>query len=306
MGTKKFSCNFARELVLVVCETTNKNNIHHSWVGNARTIPPQDGVFHKINMIELNNIYHGDCLELMVDIPDCSIDAIICDLPYETTPCKWDKMIPLDKLWAHYKRIIKPTGAIVLFCQQPFTNKLMSSNIEMWKYNWIWMKDNGTNFLNSHHQPIKITEDIAVFGFASTSPSSSDHMTYNPQMSINAGKAYKTRQGNRTTTSVISSLKGTDVYSESNGDRYPTNIIYFKRDISGIHPTAKPVDLLRYLVLTYTNEGDTVLDNCMGVGATILACIREKRNYIGMEINDKFFNEAKKRINLELRQPKLF
>lgn len=256
--------------------------------------------------LKINNIYHGDCLDLMNYIPDESIDAIICDLPYETTPCKWDKMIPLDKLWSHYKRIIKRTGAIVLFCQQPFTTKLISSNMDMWKYNWIWMKDNGTNFLNSHYQPIKITEDIAVFGYASSSPSSSSHITYNPQMNLKAGKAYKTRQGNRKTTSVISSLKGTDVYSESDGDRYPTNIIYFKRDISGIHPTAKPVDLLRYLVLTHTNEGDLVLDNCMGIGATILACIKEKRNYIGIELYEKFFIEAKRRIELELMQPTLF
>lgn len=257
-------------------------------------------------MIQKNKIYNGDCLDIMKEIQDKSVDAIICDLPYETTPCKWDKMIPLDKLWAHYKRIIKPNGAIVLFCQQPFTTKLISSNIDMWKYNWIWMKDNGTNFLNSHYQPIKITEDIAVFGFASSSPSSSEHLTYHPQMRVNAGGGYKTKQGNRTTTSVIRSLKGTSVYSESTGDRYPTNIIYFQRETNDIHPTAKPIDLLRYLVKTYTNEGDLVLDNCMGSGATILACIKEKRNYIGIELEENFFLEAKRKIELELKQPKLF
>ena len=260
--------------------------------------------------MELNKIYCEDCFEVMNEIPDKFIDAIICDLPYGTTPCKWDKMLPFDELWKHYKRIIKPYGAIVLFCQQPFTTKLISSNMDMWKYNWIWVKDNGTNFLNSHYQPIKITEDIAVFSFASSSASSSPShsitMKYNPQKDIKAGKRYKVRQGNRTTTSVLRSLKGTNVYSESNGDRYPTNVIYFQRDTDKLHPTAKPVDLIRYLIKTYSDVGGVILDNCMGAGTTCVAAIKEKRQYIGIEKDEKYFEIARKRIEAELSQPTLF
>ncbi len=255
-------------------------------------------------MIEPDTIHLGDCLDIMPQIADKSVDAIICDLPYGTTPCKWDKMLPFDELWKHYKRIIKPYGAIVLFCQQPFTTKLISSNMDMWKYNWIWVKDNGTNFLNSHYQPIKITEDIAVFSFASSSPSHSIAMKYNPQMDIKAGKRYKTRQGNSTTTSVLRSLKGTNVYSESNGDRYPTNVIYFQRDTDKLHPTAKPVNLIRYLIKTYSDVGGVILDNCMGTGTTCVAAIKEKRQYIGIEKDEQFFEIAKKRIDNELMQPK--
>lgn len=255
-------------------------------------------------MIDIDKIYLGDCMELMRGIDDQSIDAVICDLPYGTTPCEWDKALPMDELWREYKRIIKPNGSIVLFCQQPFTTKLIASNMDMWKYNWIWVKNNGTNFLNSHHQPIKITEDIAVFGFAASSPSSKDfHLTYNPQFGV--GKPYISKNGNRATTSVINRLMKHSI-TISNGERYPKNLIYFTRDKERIHPTQKPIDLLRYLVLTHTNEGDLVLDNCMGIGSTIMACIKEKRHYIGMELDEKWFDIASKRINSVKQQPTLF
>jgi site-specific DNA-methyltransferase (adenine-specific) len=256
-------------------------------------------------MLELNKIYKGDCLDIMQDIDDKSVDLILCDLPYNTTPCKWDCMIPFEPLWDAYKRIIKPNGAIVLFAQQPFTTKLISSNLEMWKYNWIWVKENGTNFLNSHYQPIKTTEDICVFGFGSTSPTTKDvHMTYNPQMR-EGFEPYTRDRGTRNPNAVTrSSIKRCT--TNNDGTRYPTNLLYFKRDKEKLHPTAKPVDLLRYLIRTYTNDNALVLDNCCGSGSTCVAAIREKRNFIGMELNNEYFDIASNRINSEMQQLTLF
>jgi site-specific DNA-methyltransferase (adenine-specific) len=214
-------------------------------------------------------------------------------------------MIPFEPLWNAYKRIIKPDGAIVLFAQQPFTTKLISSNIEMWKYNWIWVKENGTNFLNSHYQPIKTTEDICVFGFGSTSPTTKDvYMTYNPQMR-EGFEPYERTRDERTPTAVVrSNIKRCT--TNNDGTRYPTNLLYFKRDKEKLHPTAKPVDLLRYLIRTYTNDNALVLDNCCGSGSTCVAAIREKRNFIGIELNNEYFDIASNRINNEKRQLTLF
>jgi site-specific DNA-methyltransferase (adenine-specific) len=214
-------------------------------------------------------------------------------------------MIPFEPLWNAYKRIIKPDGAIVLFAAQPFTTKLISSNIEMWKYNWIWVKENGTNFLNSHYQPIKTTEDICVFGLGSTSPTTKDvHMTYNPQMR-EGFEPYTRDRGTRNPNAVTrSSIKRCT--TNNDGTRYPTNLLYFKRDKEKLHPTAKPVDLLRYLIRTYTNDNALVLDNCCGSGSTCVAAIREKRNFIGIELNNEYFDIASNRINNEKRQLTLF
>lgn len=261
-------------------------------------------------MIELNKIYNADCLEKMKDIPDGSIDAIITDLPYGTTACKWDSVIPFEPLWEQYRRMIKPNGAIVLFSQQPFTAALMMSNIEMWKYNWIWQKDSGTNFLNAHHQPLKITEDICVFGYAATTESKKGvYMTYNPQMR-QGFKPYQCVSGaqRKDTAMVRGVCKAQDggTLTVSDGSRYPINIIEFKRDKERLHPTQKPVELIRYLIRTYTNEGDTVLDSCCGSGTTAIAAIREKRNWICIEKSEEYFNIAKKRIENELNQPTLF
>lgn len=256
-------------------------------------------------MLELNKIYKGDCLDVMQGIDDKSVDLILCDLPYNTTPLKWDCMIPFEPLWNAYKRIIKPEGAIVLFAAQPFTTKLISSNIEMWKYNWIWVKENGTNFLNSHYQPIKTTEDICVFGLGSTSPTTKDcHMTYNPQMR-EGFEPYERTRGERTPTAVVrSNIKRCT--TNNDGTRYPTNLLYFKRDKEKLHPTAKPVDLLRYLIRTYTNDNALVLDNCCGSGSTCVAAIREKRNWIGIEKDQHYYEIACKRVNDVLCQPTLF
>lgn len=261
-------------------------------------------------MIEKNSIILGDCLEKMKDIPYGSVDAIITDLPYGTTACKWDSVIPFEPLWEQYRRMIKPTGAIVLFSQQPFTSALIMSNIEMWKYNWIWQKDNGSNFLNAHHQPLKITEDICVFGFAATTESKKGiYLNYNPQMRLGY-KPYKCVSGaQREDTAMVRGVcKAQDggTLTISDGSRFPINLIQFNRDKERLHPTQKPIELIQYLIRTYTNEGDTVLDSCCGSGTTAIAAIREKRNFICIEKDPNFYEVAKKRIENELKQPTLF
>lgn len=252
----------------------------------------------KIEDIEL---WHGDCLELMKEIPDNSIDMVLCDLPYGTSASSWDKKLPMNDLWSEYKRIIKHNRAIVLFSQQPFTSLLITSNIEMWKYNWIWEKDNGTNFMNSHFCPLKITEDICVFGTGATSfVKNGENLIYNPQFS--EGKPYSIISGNQKSNSaVVRGGKGgrDDVggyKTESDGKRYPKNLIKFNRDKDKLHPTQKPVSLCEYLIQTYTNEGDVILDNCMGSGTTGIACLNTNRKFIGMELDNTYFEIAKKRI----------
>ena len=229
------------------------------------------------------DIKQGDCLELMKDIPDESIDMILCDLPYGTTKNKWDSVIPLNKLWKSYERIIKDNGAIVLFSQMPFSAELVHSNLKLFKYEWIWQKDNGTGFLNAKKMPLKIHENILVFY--------KKLPLYNPQMRTGF-KPYKCKQG-RHSTNYGAYEQGH--ITESNGERYPIDIIKFKKD-SGLHPTQKPVALLEYLIKTYTNEGETVLDNCMGSGSTGIACVNTNRNFIGIELDEKYFNIAKERI----------
>ncbi|MCR5065126.1 MAG: site-specific DNA-methyltransferase [Bacteroidales bacterium] len=261
-------------------------------------------------MLELDTIYNEDCLEGMKRIPDGSVDAIICDLPYGTTACAWDSVIPFEPLWEQYKRIVKPNAPIVLFSQQPFTSALIMSNIEMYKYNWIWQKDNASNFLLASHQPLKVTEDICVFGYGATTNSTKGiYLNYNPQKEI-GGKPYIQASGKqRSDTSIMrgnkEAIKGGYI-TESNGERFPLNIVRFNRDAERLHPTQKPVDLLRYLVLTYSNEGDVVLDNCMGSGTTAIACIKEHRHFIGFELDKTYYEKACARIAAERQQLTLF
>lgn len=229
------------------------------------------------------SIKQGDCLELMREIPDESVDMILCDLPYGTTRNKWDSVIPLNKLWEQYERIIKDNGAIVLFSQMPFSAELVHSNLKLFKYEWIWEKDNGTGFLNAKKMPLKIHENILVFY--------KKLPLYNPQMRTGF-KPYKCKQG-RHSTNYGAYEQGH--ITESNGERYPIDIIKFKKD-SGLHPTQKPVELLEYLIKTYTNENETVLDNCMGSGSTGVACINTNRNFIGYELNEEYFNIAQNRL----------
>ena len=256
-------------------------------------------------MIELNRIYNEDCLIGMKKIPDESVDCIICDLPYGTTQNQWDIVIPLDDLWLQYKRVIKKNGAIVLFSQMPFTAILACSNLEMLKYEIIWQKESPTGFLNSKFAPMKIHENILVFSKSSAGvvKDKSKAMVYNPQM-VKGCKPYVCKRGNQSKN--YGKLNSKSWITVSNGDRFPTDLVYFGRDKEKIHPTQKPVDLIRYLVRTYTNVGGCVLDNCIGSGTTAIACIREKRNFIGFELNKEYYDKACKRIQLEMAQPSLF
>ena len=258
---------------------------------------------YNMDGLESDKIYNMDCLEGMRRIPTASIDAIICDLPYGTTRNQWDSVIPLDKLWAEYRRIIKERGAIVLFAQQPFTSALVMSNPQMFKYEWIWEKESGTGHLNANYCPMKIHENVLVFSKSAACfvKNPTDAMIYNPQMR-QGFEPYRCKSGEGS-----SNYDGqVQVLTENNGERYPLNLLKFDRDKDAWHPTQKPVDLLRYLIRTYSNEGDTILDNCMGSGTTAVACIKEKRHFIGFELNKEYFDKACKRIDAERRQLSLF
>ena len=234
------------------------------------------------------NLYQGDCLEIMKQIKDKSIDMILCDLPYGTTKCKWDVVIPFDKLWEQYNRIIKDNGAIALFGSEPFSSKLRISNLRMYKYDWIWKKTKAQGFLNSKKMPLKDYENICVF--YKRLP------VYNPQ-----GIIYGNFQNDRKSKYI----KGEDIYGKekefgiSHMSNFPKQIIEFSNP-SGkgqLHPTQKPVELLEYLIKTYTNENDLVLDNCMGSGSTGVACKNLGRDFIGIEKDETYFKIAKERID---------
>lgn len=239
-------------------------------------------------------MYQGDCLYLMKDINDKSIDMILCDLPYGTTRNRWDTVIPFDELWKQYKRIIKDHGAICLFGQEPFASLLRVSNLKMFKYDWIWEKPKASGFLSAKKRPLSAHEVVSVFY--------KKMPTYDPQFT--EGKPYvrefkKGQQGSQTGSynRVSNPLKT----RKSDGKRYPRSVQKFTtsefNDFHGSHPTQKPVALLEYLIKTYTREGETVLDNCMGSGSTGVACVNTNRNFIGMELDPKYFEIAKERIN---------
>lgn len=238
-------------------------------------------------MIEL---MHGDCLEEMKKIPDASVDMILCDLPYGTTSCEWDSALPFDALWSEYRRITKTDAAIVLTASQPFTTALIASNMREFRYCWVWEKDAGSNFANVKYQPMKEHEDVCVF-YRKTP-------VYNPQMQERTGS----RKGRETTT--IDSGRMESVYGTQEGRgklpvaplRYPRSIQRFNRE-RGLHPTQKPIPLMEYMVRTYTNEGDTVLDNCMGSGTAGVACANTGRKFIGIERDEKYFDIASNRIS---------
>ena len=236
-------------------------------------------------------LIQGDCLEKMKDIPDKSIDMILCDLPYGTTACKWDTVIPFEPLWEQYKRIIKDNGAIVLTASQPFTTELIHSNLKSYRYNLIWKKEQGTDFMMAKKKPLKNYEDICVFY--------KKQPTYNPQM-VEADKEW-TKKDTGKTYNYILGQQEKEYMRKSNGKfRYPTSILEVKRDKEKLHPTQKPVALLEYLIKTYTLEWETVLDNCMGSGSTGVACKNLNRNFIGIELDPEYFKIAEKRINENL------
>jgi len=234
--------------------------------------------------LEKNTVTQGDCLLVMKDIPNKSIDMILCDLPYQITKLKWDIIIPFDLLWEQYKRIIKDNGAIVLTASQPFTSALIMSNIKMFKYEWIWQKSKATGFLDCKLKPLNNYEDIVIFSNGKT--------TYNPQMI--KGKLHKNGGGKTGPAEVYGNFA--DRKSSETDLYYPKRIIQFTTE-HGLHPTQKPVKLFEYLIKTYTNEGDLVLDNCAGSGTTGVAAINTGRNYMLIEKEQKYVNSINKRLN---------
>lgn len=243
----------------------------------------------------MNQVIQGDCLEEMPKIPDKSIDMILCDLPYGTTACKWDTIIPFEPLWEQYKRIIKDNGAIVLTASQPFTSALVMSNPDMFKYEWIWEKAVGSNFATLKYMPMKEHENILVFGKGRT--------IYNPQMQERKGsgkaRSMYTYKSNTVSGDAISNMvtnRSGEKYDENK--RNPSSVQFFnnREDTRGLHPTQKPVALFEYLIKTYTNEGDLVLDNCAGSGTTGVACKNLGRNYILIEKEQEYIDIINKRI----------
>ena len=262
-------------------------------------------------------LYCGDCLVEMDQVADGSVDLILCDLPYGTTDRKgisdkgdnrvlsWDTVIPLDKLWEQYRRVLKPSGAVVLTADQPFTSQLVVSNLEWFKYEWIWKKRKVTGFLHANARPMKETEDILVFspmGASGGSVKVNKNMTYNPQGLVE--KRVKKKNNAKRLGKFLHQPEhmgeGNKLLHETEYEQkwtnYPSEIIEFGLDRNVIHPTQKPVALMEYLIKTYSNEGETVLDNCMGSGTTGVACKRTNRNFIGIEREVEYFTEAKNRI----------
>ena len=235
------------------------------------------------------NLINGDCIEKMKEIPDKSVDLVLCDLPYGITQNKWDSVIPIDKLWEQYERIVKDSGVIALTATQPFSSMLVMSNTKMFKHEWIWIKNRGSNFANTVREPMKEHEHVLIF--------SKGKWTYNKQMQERTGGGadrVKYKLDNRTASS--SNYNGFDKKNRNQGEmRVPSSWQKFNVEV-GLHPTQKPVALMEYIIKTYTNEGDTVLDSCMGSGTTGVACKELNRNFIGIEIDEDYFNIAKERI----------
>jgi len=241
----------------------------------------------------LNKIINGDCLEVMKEIPARSIEMILCDLPYGLTNCKWDSIIPLDKLWEQYLRIIKPNGVIALTASQPFTSILVCSQLPLFKHEWIWIKNQGSNFANTVREPMKEHESVLIFSMGK--------WTYNKQMQERTGGGLSRTKYDvnlSTKTENYGSFPGLEKQKLSNL-RVPSSHQKFNTE-KGFHPTQKPVDLFRYLIRTYTNKGDVVLDNCIGSGTTAIAAIRENRAFIGIEIENKFVKISNDRIGDEI------
>lgn len=243
-------------------------------------------------------LYNGDCFKVFPDIEDTSVDLVLCDMPYGTTACKWDTCLDLERMWKELKRISKPKAAIVLTASQPFTTTLICSNREWFKYCWVWQKTCGAGFINSHQRPIKYHEDIVVFSSGAAAVGG-DNMCYNPQGLVDCGrKVVKNRHRDSVLDimhSGINNKNKINTYIQTHKN-YPTTIIKFDNDKTKQHPTQKPVALMEYLIKTYSNEGAVVLDFCMGSGTTGVACKTLKREFIGIELLEEYYNTAVKRI----------
>ena len=238
-------------------------------------------------------LWHGDCLELMKNIPDGSVDLVLTDPPYGTTACKWDSVIPFEPMWEQLNRVIKPNGAICLFGSEPFSSALRMSNIKNFKYDWIWEKDQAAGFVNANNSPLKVHEIVSVFSKGTIANRSARRMQYFPQGLIEINKKRKVDKKDGTFLGARPKQDGKP-YTQRYKN-FPQTIIYFARD-RGFHPTQKPISLLEYLIRTYTNEGETVLDFTAGSGSTGVACVNTNRHFIGIELDEGYFNIAKKRI----------
>jgi len=240
------------------------------------------------------NLHLGDCLQIMPSIDDQSVDLILTDLPYGTTQCAWDVIIPLDQMWEQYSRIIKPNGAILLTSMQPFTSILVASNLRMFRYEWIWEKGNATGFLNAKKQPLRAHESVLVFY--------KKQPTYNPQM-IHGQPRRTTKRKTVGSECYGKSINLTEYDSTS---RYPRSVQPFSSDkqTANYHPTQKPVALMEYLISTYTNQGDVVLDSCMGSGTTGVAAVNLDRRFIGIEQDEQYFDVSVNRIGAAANTPK--
>lgn len=235
-------------------------------------------------MLELNQIYHSDLFELCGRLESQSVDMILCDLPYGTTACAWDTVIPFEPMWAAFKRVIKPRGAIVLTASQPFTSALVMSNPKMFRHEWIWEKEQGTNPFNASNAPMKAHEQVEVFAFSG--------VYYFPQMST--GKPYKGFSSSIATIGEVYS-SAQSVHRQNDGTRYPLSTLRFAGEY-GLHPTQKPVALFRYLIRTYTQPGELVLDPCVGSGTTALAAREEGRQFICGDLSAEYVDVARKRL----------
>lgn len=279
---------------------------------NEQTIiqKQNEKIFEFVNINDNIKICNGDCLEVMKQIDDNSINLILCDLPYGTTKCKWDSIIDIDKLWKEYKRIlIKPFGVVVLFGSQPFTSKIISGNYEWYKYNFIWKKNKTTQYLLANYRPMKCTEDICVFspGGAAAASKEKGNMVYNPQnlkpveiikknSQKRIGKMLNQSHHLGPNNKLISNAEYKQKFTN-----YPTEILEYDIENDTIHETQKPVKLIEYLIKTFSNENDTVLDNTMGSGTTCIGCINTNRKFIGIELEEKYFNLSKERIEKSIK-----
>jgi len=308
----QYSRRTQSQLTILIVSKRNKNVIYNSKnhyfplvalfpsVVSSYTLPRGNIVIfvlinskRRVNLkdFKTNNVWlmQGDCLERMKEIPDGSVDMILCDLPYGTTSCKWDAVIPFDMLWKQYERIAKQNAIIALTASQPFTSALVMSNPKMFKHEWIWIKNRGSNFANTVREPMKEHEAVIVF--------SKGKWTYNKQMQERTGGGADRVKYN------VSFESKSENYREFEGRkenklpelRVPSSWQKFNTEV-GLHPTQKPVTLMEYLIKTYSNEGETILDNCMGSGTTGVACKNTGRKFIGIELDDNYFDIAKQRI----------
>lgn len=244
-------------------------------------------------------LYNDDCFNIFPKLEDNSIDVVLCDMPYGTTACKWDTCLDLDKMWVELKRICKSKAAVVFTASQPFTSVLVCSNLQMYRCSWIWKKSKASNFLHAKQVPLNDTEDILVFSASSANSMSKKPMNYFPQgLIIHNKKRVNGVTGGKIGQEHKTSIKKGSSYF-STYRNYPKKIIEFSKEKNNVHPTQKPVALMEYLIKTYSNEGDTVLDFCMGSGTTGVACKNLNRKFVGIELLKEYYDIAVKRINYE-------